>query len=159
MKSVLQSVLVFGPESVSYERSWRVQHAKMRVISARVFFGEIQKSQDSIIYIYIYIYIYNIRVFQGTYSPILFPPCFELSRPGRPPARPSVRPPARPGTQNISPGTQDASPGTQNTSPGTQNTSPGTQNTSPGTQNISPDTQNISPDAPKYVHNHLMIFS
>ena len=34
----LETVLVFGLESVSYERSWRAKHAKMQHFSARVFF-------------------------------------------------------------------------------------------------------------------------
>ena len=50
--NVTLSVLVFGPESVSYERSRRVQHAKMREIPARVFFAKILESWDLILYIY-----------------------------------------------------------------------------------------------------------
>ena len=34
----LETVLVFGPESISYERSLRPKHAKMQHFSARVFF-------------------------------------------------------------------------------------------------------------------------
>ena len=44
------SVSVFGPESVSYERSRRENRAKFHEISARVFFVRISKSQDSRIY-------------------------------------------------------------------------------------------------------------
>ena len=44
------SVSVFGPESVSYERSRRENCAKFHEISARVFFVRISKSQDSRIY-------------------------------------------------------------------------------------------------------------
>ena len=44
------TVLVFGPESVSYERSRRENRAKFHEISARVFFVRISKSQDSMIY-------------------------------------------------------------------------------------------------------------
>ena len=50
MKFALQSVLVFGPESVSYERSRRVRRAKMLEISARIFLGKIQKCQGSMIF-------------------------------------------------------------------------------------------------------------
>ena len=50
LEKVTLTVLVFGPEWVSYERSRRVRHAKMREISARVFFVKISKSQDSMIY-------------------------------------------------------------------------------------------------------------
>ena len=50
LEKVTLTVLVFAPEWVSYERSRRVRHAKMREISARVFFVKISKSQDSIIY-------------------------------------------------------------------------------------------------------------
>ena len=50
LEKVTLTVLVFGPEWVSYERSRRMQHAKMREISARVFFVKISKSQDSMIY-------------------------------------------------------------------------------------------------------------
>ena len=50
LEQVTLTVLVFGPEWVSYERSRRVRHAKMREILARVFFVKISKSQDSMIY-------------------------------------------------------------------------------------------------------------
>ena len=46
----LQSVLVFGPESVSYERSRRETAAKFHDFLARVFFVQIPKCQDSMIY-------------------------------------------------------------------------------------------------------------
>ena len=42
--------LVFGPESVSYERSRRETAAKFHHCSARVFFVKTSKSQDSMIY-------------------------------------------------------------------------------------------------------------
>ena len=38
-----ETVLVFGPESVSYERSRRENRTILREISARVFFGKIPK--------------------------------------------------------------------------------------------------------------------
>ena len=116
VKYTLQSVLVFGPESVSYERSRGIRRWVFREISARVFLGKIPKSQDSIIY----------TIFRF----------FELTRPARPPARPSVRP----GTQNISPDTQNISPDTQNISPYTHNISSGTHNISSETKNVSSDT-------------------
>ena len=43
------SVLVFGPESVSYERSRGIRRWVLREISARVFFVKIPKCQDSMI--------------------------------------------------------------------------------------------------------------
>ena len=39
----LETVLVFGPESVSYERSRRENRTLLREISARVFFGKMPK--------------------------------------------------------------------------------------------------------------------
>ena len=50
LEKVTLTVLVFGPEWVSYERSRGMRHTKMREISARVFFVKIPKSQDSMIY-------------------------------------------------------------------------------------------------------------
>ena len=47
---VTLTVLVFGPESVSYERSRRETAAKFNLISARVFFVKIPQSQYSMIY-------------------------------------------------------------------------------------------------------------
>ena len=44
------TVLVFGPESVSYERSRRETAAKFHHFSARVFFAKISKSKYSMIY-------------------------------------------------------------------------------------------------------------
>ena len=46
----LETVLVFGPESVSYERSRGIRRWVFREISARVFFVKIPKCQDSMIY-------------------------------------------------------------------------------------------------------------
>ena len=43
-----ETVLVFGPESVSYERSRRENRTILREISARVFFGKIPKYRKSI---------------------------------------------------------------------------------------------------------------
>ena len=50
LEKVTLTVLVFGPEWVSYERSRRVRHANRREISARVFFVKIPQSQNSMIY-------------------------------------------------------------------------------------------------------------
>ena len=41
-----ETVLVFGPESVSYERSRRENRTILREISARVFFVKIPKNQQ-----------------------------------------------------------------------------------------------------------------
>ena len=74
-------VLVFGPKWVSYDRSRRMQHAKMRKISARVFFVKIPKSQDSMIYTifsFFRIHIPNMDSFANV----------SVTRPGRPSARP-----------------------------------------------------------------------
>ena len=49
-KYALQSVLVFSPESVSYERSRRETAAKFNLIPARVFFVKIPRSQYSMRY-------------------------------------------------------------------------------------------------------------
>ena len=43
----LETVLVLGFESVSYERSRRAKHAKMQHFSARVFFGMTPLCQNS----------------------------------------------------------------------------------------------------------------
>ena len=48
-RSHVSTVLVFGPESVSYERSRRAKHAKMQHFSARAFFDKIPKCQNSMI--------------------------------------------------------------------------------------------------------------
>ena len=79
-KSGSETVLVFGPESVSYERSRRMQHAKMREISARVFFVKISKSQDSMIYTIFS--FFRIHIPKMDSFPMLF------SHPTRPPAGP-----------------------------------------------------------------------
>ena len=54
------SVSVFGPESVSYERSRRENRAKFHEISARAFFGEIPKSQYSLFFRILF--LKNVRV-------------------------------------------------------------------------------------------------
>ena len=106
-------VLVFGPESVSYERSRRENRAKFHEISARVFFVRISKSQDSSIYIQ----------YQG-FSGYIFPKwilslCFSVTRPGRPAARHGsqviklVRFPVFPGSQVIKMGRVPVFPGSQ----------------------------------------------
>ena len=76
------SVLVFGPESVSYERSRREIRAKFHEISARVFFEKISKSEDSMIYTISR--FFRIPIQKMDSFPMLF------SHPTRPPARPSV---------------------------------------------------------------------
>merc|ERR1712023_110816 len=43
----LQTVLVFGPESVSYERSRRENRTILREISARVFFEKMPKNKKN----------------------------------------------------------------------------------------------------------------
>ena len=77
------TVLVFGPESASYERSRRETAAKFHHFSARVFFAKLSKSQDSM--------IYYILVFFQEHIPKMdsFPMLF--SHPTRPPVRPSAR--------------------------------------------------------------------
>ena len=50
LEKVTLTVLVFGPEWVSYERARGVRHANRREISARVFFVKIPQSQNSMIY-------------------------------------------------------------------------------------------------------------
>ena len=65
LEKVTLTVLVFGPEWVSYERSRGMRHTKMREISARVFFVKIPKSQDSMIYtIFSFFRLSNWFVFQ-----------------------------------------------------------------------------------------------
>ena len=79
----LYQVLVFGPESVSYERSRRETAAKFHHFSARVFFVKISKSQDSMIYTifsFFRIHIPKMDSFANV----------SVTRPGRPAARPSV---------------------------------------------------------------------
>ena len=77
------TVLVFGPESISYERSRRETAAKFHHFSARVFFEKIPQSQYSM--------IYTILRFFRIHTPKMdsFPMLF--SHPTRPPVRPSAR--------------------------------------------------------------------
>ena len=79
LEKVTLTVLVFGPEWVSYERSRRVRHGKMREFLARAFFVKISKSQDSMM------------LFQDTYSQNgVFPYAFHTPDPAARPARPPV---------------------------------------------------------------------
>ena len=71
------SVSVFGPESVSYERSRLETAAKLHHFSARVFFEIISKSQPSMIYC-ISVF-FRIHIPQMDSFPMLF------SHPTRPP--------------------------------------------------------------------------
>ena len=50
LEKVTLTVLVFGPESVSYERSRRETAAKFHIFSARAFLVKISQSQYSMIY-------------------------------------------------------------------------------------------------------------
>ena len=85
------TVLVFGPESASYERSRRETAAKFHHFSARIFFAKLPKSQDSMIY-------YILVFFPGTYSKNgFFPYAFQSPDPA---ARPAVRPSWITGYQN-----------------------------------------------------------
>ena len=100
MKSALESVLVFGPKWVSYERSRGICRGVFRHFSARVFFVKIPQSQHSI--------IYTVFSFSGYILPkLILPPNVSVTRPGRPPARPDTR--------SISSDIQNTSPDTQNT--------------------------------------------
>ena len=83
LAKVTLTVLVFGPEWVSYERSRRMRHDKMREISARVFFVKISKSQDSMIYTIFS--FFRIHIPKMDSFPMLF------SHPTWPPVRPSTR--------------------------------------------------------------------
>ena len=82
-QNVTLTVLVFGPESVSYERSRRETAAKFHHFSARVFFVKISKSQDSMIYTIFS--FFRIHIPKMDSFPMLF------SHPTRPPVRPSAR--------------------------------------------------------------------
>ena len=79
------TVLVFGPESVSYERSRRETAAKFNHFVARVFFVKIPQSQYSMIYT-IFMF-FRIHIPKIDSFPMLF------SHPTRPPGRPPARPP------------------------------------------------------------------
>ena len=99
MKSALESVLVFGPKWVSYERSRGICRGVFRHFSARVFFVKIPQSQHSIIYTIFSFFRIHIPKIDSS------PKCF--SHP--------TRPPARPDTRSISSDIQNTSPDTQNT--------------------------------------------
>ena len=77
------TVLVFGPESVSYERSRRETAAKFHNFPARVFFEIISKSQPSTIYCILV--FFRIHIPKMDSFPMLF------SHPTRPPGRPAAR--------------------------------------------------------------------
>ena len=83
LEKVTLTVLVFGPESISYERSRRETAAKFHHFSARVFFVKISKSQDS--RIYTILSFFRIHIPKMDSFPMLF------SHPTRPPVRPSAR--------------------------------------------------------------------
>ena len=85
MKSALESVLVFGPKWVSYERSRGICRGVFRHFSARVFFVKIPQSQHSIIYTIFSFFRIHIPKIDSS------PKCF--SHLTRPPARPPVRTP------------------------------------------------------------------
>ena len=87
-QNITSTVLVFGPESVSYERSRRETAAKFHHFSARVFFVKISKSQYSIIYTIFS--FFRIHIPKMDSFPMLF------SHPTRPPGCPAARPPVRP---------------------------------------------------------------
>ena len=74
------TVLVFGPELVSYERSRRETGARINHFSARVFFVKIPQSQYSMIYTIL-------RFFRIHIPKWILSLCFSVTRPGRPSAR------------------------------------------------------------------------
>ena len=79
----VSTVLVFGPESVSYERSRRETATKFNHFSARAFFEIISKSQPSMIYcilVFFQEHVPNMDSFANV----------SVTRPGRPSARPPV---------------------------------------------------------------------
>ena len=88
-QNVTLTVLVFGPELVSYERSRRETGARINHFSARVFFVKIPQSQYSMIYTILR--FFRIHIPKMDSFPMLF------SHPTRPPACP----PARHGSQVI----------------------------------------------------------
>ena len=77
------TVFVFGPESVSYERSRRETGARIHHFWARVFFVKIPQSQYSMIYTILR--FFRIHIPKMDSFPMLF------SHPTRPPGRPSAR--------------------------------------------------------------------
>ena len=82
-KYKLYSVLVFGPESVSYERSRRETADKYYHFPTRVFFEIISKSQPSMIYC---ILVFSRNMFPKWIISVYF----SVTRPGDPAARPPV---------------------------------------------------------------------
>ena len=85
------TVLVFGPESVSYERSRRENCAKFHEMLARVFFEKKSENQDSMRYcILVFFWILFLKIAS---FPMLF------SHPTRPPGRPAARPSVRLGSK------------------------------------------------------------
>ena len=83
LEKVTLTVLVFGPESISYERSRRETGARINHFSARVFFVKIPQSQNSMIYTILN--FFRIHIPKMDSFPMLF------SHPTRPPVRPSAR--------------------------------------------------------------------
>ena len=88
-RSHVSTVLVFGPELVSYERSRRETAAKFHHFSARIFFVKISNSQDSMIYAIL------------SFSGYIFPKWVlsQMFQSPDPAARPSVRPSCTTGYQ------------------------------------------------------------
>ena len=109
----LESVLVFGLESVSYERSRRETRTECHHFSARAFFVKIPKSQDSMIYTifnFFRIHIPKMDSFANV----------SVTRPGRPSARPPARPPGHPKYKFRHPKYSGTSSDTQSMSSDTQ---------------------------------------
>ena len=91
LQKVISTILIFGPELVSYERSRRENRANLHEISARVFFCKnIKKSRSND--------IYNIDIFLDTDSENgFFNQMFQSPDPAaRPPACPAALPTALP---------------------------------------------------------------
>ena len=82
-RNVTLTVLVFGPESISYERSRRETAAKFHHFPAHVFFEKIPQSQYSMIYTILT--FFRIHIPKMDSFPMLF------SHLTRPPVRPSAR--------------------------------------------------------------------
>ena len=116
-KCILGTVLVFGPEAVSYERSRRETAATFYHFSARVFFVKISKSQDS--------RIYTISRFFRIHIPKMYSFPMLFSHPTWPPARPPGHPKYKfrhPKYSGISSETQSVSSLTQSITSDTQST-------------------------------------
>ena len=121
------TVLVFGPESVSYESSRRETAAKFHHFSARVFFVKISKSQDS--------RIYTISRFFRVHIPKMDSFPMLCRHPTRPPGRPPARPPGHPKYKFRHPKYSGISSETQSVSSFTQSIS---------SQSISSSTQSTA---------------